>query len=88
MRRFSLFLILTSALNAGGYKIPETSLNAVALSAANVAHSNTADAAYYNPANMAFMKEGNILEADLIYIGLSDVKYKGSYDKLRYLKRL
>lgn len=79
MRRFSLFLILTSALNAGGYKIPETSLNAVALSAANVAHSNTADAAYYNPANMAFMKEGNILEADLTYIGLSDVKYKGSY---------
>lgn len=66
------------ALFAGGYKIPETSLNSVALSAASVAHSNGVDAAYYNPANMVFMKNENVLEANLLYIGLSDVEYKSA----------
>ncbi|MDP2894922.1 MAG: outer membrane protein transport protein [Sulfurimonas sp.] len=79
MRNITLFLMLGSTLFAGGYKIPETSLNSVALGAATVAHSNGADAAYYNPANMAFMRDENVLEADLMYIGLSDVGYKGSY---------
>jgi long-chain fatty acid transport protein len=65
-------------LFAGGYKIPETSLNSVALSAANVAHSNSADAAYYNPANMVFMKNEAVMEANLMYIGLSDVNYKSA----------
>ena len=74
----TLSLFATSAIYAGGYKIPETSLNGVALSAANVAHSHGADAAYYNPANMAFMADENSLEADLLYIGLDPVKYKGT----------
>ena len=74
----TLSLFATSAIYAGGYKIPETSLNGVALSAANVAHSHGADAAYYNPANMAFMADENSLEADLMYIGLDPVKYKGT----------
>jgi long-chain fatty acid transport protein len=73
-----LSLIATTAIYAGGYKIPETSLNGIALSAANVAHGHGADTAYYNPANMAFMKDENRLEADLIYIGLDPVKYKGT----------
>lgn len=42
---------------AGGYKIPEQSLNSMALSAAYVAHTSGADTAYFNPANMAFMDE-------------------------------
>ncbi len=79
MKNIILFLIFGSSLFAGGYKIPETSLNSVALSAANVAHSSSADAAYYNPANMVFMKNESVVEANLIYIGLSDVNYKGSY---------
>ncbi|MDD5372448.1 MAG: outer membrane protein transport protein [Sulfurimonas sp.] len=79
MKNIILFLSLGSSLIAGGYKIPETSLNSVALSAATVANSNSADAAYYNPANMVFMKNENAMEANLIYIGLSDVNYKGSY---------
>jgi long-chain fatty acid transport protein len=65
-------------LFAGGYKIPETSLNSVALGAANVAHSSSADAAYYNPANMVFMKKEAVMEANLIYIGLEDVNYKSA----------
>lgn len=75
----SLSLIAGSVLMAGGYKIPETSTNAVALSAANVAHNqNNADAAYYNPAKMVFMSNENHIEADLIYIGLDAPKYQGT----------
>ncbi len=70
-------LIAACSLYGGGYKIPEVSTNGVALSAANVAHSHGADAAYYNPANMIFMESGSSMEADLIYIGLDPVKYKG-----------
>ncbi|MCW8953909.1 MAG: outer membrane protein transport protein [Sulfurimonas sp.] len=79
MKKITLLsLAATSMLMAGGYKIPELSLNATALSSANVAHSSGADTAYYNPANMAFMKDENLLEADLTYIGLSDTNYKGT----------
>lgn len=79
MKRIVLLSLITSSmLMAGGYKIPETSLNAVALSAANIAHNKSADAAYYNPANMVFMEDTNHLEVDLIYIGLDPINYKGS----------
>ena len=79
MKKIALLsLIASSMLMAGGYKIPETSLNAVALSAANIAHTKSADAAYYNPANMVFMEDANHFEADLTYIGLEAIKYKGS----------
>ena len=73
-----LSLVASSILMAGGYKIPETSTNAVALGAANIAHNhNNADAAYYNPAKMVFMSNENHLEADITYIGLEKVKYQG-----------
>jgi len=79
MKRLTLLpLLLSSAVFAGGYKIPETSLNAIALSAANVAHSHGAENAYSNPANMAFMEDKQSIEADLIYIGLDPVKYKSN----------
>lgn len=70
-------LITSSILMASGYKIPENSLNAVALSAANIAHNKSADAAYYNPANMIFMADENNMELDFTYIGLDAVKYRG-----------
>ncbi len=71
-------VIASSVLMAGGYKIPELSLNAIALSSANVAHSIGADAAYYNPANMVFMKDENSLDFSLTYIGLDAVNYNNS----------
>ena len=49
-----LSLAACTSLYSAGYKIPEQSLNAVALSAAYIANANGADAAYYNPANMVF----------------------------------
>ncbi len=70
-------LVTACSLYGGGYKIPEVSTNGVALSAANVAHSHGADAAYYNPANMVFMEDGSSMEADLIYIGLDPVRFQG-----------
>ncbi len=77
MKKLTLLpLLLSSAVFAGGYKIPETSLNAIALSAADVAHSHGAENAYSNPANMVFMEDKQSMEADLIYIGLDPVKYK------------
>jgi len=78
MKRLLLLpLAFASSIYAGGYKIPETSLNGVALSAANIAHSHGADTAYYNPANMSFLDKNQAVEADLIYIGLDPVNYEG-----------
>ncbi len=74
----SASLLCTTLLNASGYRIPEQSANAIALSAANVAANQSADASYYNPANMAFMEDKNHLEANLNYIGLPKVDFKGS----------
>jgi Long-chain fatty acid transport protein len=50
---------------AGGYKIPEQSLNSMALGAAYVAHTTEADTAYFNPANMSFMNESQYVEGGL-----------------------
>ena len=75
----SLVLLSTCAattIYAAGYKIPEQSLNSVALSAAYVANANGADASYYNPANMVWNDDANLLELGLTYINLPKVKYK------------
>ena len=67
--------ISVATLNAAGYKIPEQSLNAVALSAAYVANARGADASYYNPANMAFSPAGAQIEMGLTYINLPRINY-------------
>jgi long-chain fatty acid transport protein len=79
MKKIALLsFVASSILLAGGYKIPETSTNAVALSAANIAHNKSADAAYYNPANMVFMSDENHAELDVMYIGLNPTNYEGT----------
>ena len=55
VKGLALSAIASSVVMAGGYKIPEQSLNSMALGAAYVAHTTGADTAYYNPANMSFM---------------------------------
>ncbi len=72
------FLILSSSLMAGGYKIPEQSVNATALSAAYVANAHGSDAAYYNPAAMVFNEDRSMLEADLSYIQLTSINFDGA----------
>ncbi len=76
--RIATLLSLSAAtLLASGYRIPEQSLNSVALSAAYVAGANGADASYYNPANMAFMDNGAFTEVALTYINLPKVTFEG-----------
>ncbi|MES9958202.1 MAG: hypothetical protein ABW120_00385 [Sedimenticola sp.] len=43
-------LLTTGQAHAGGYKIPEQSVNSTALSAAYVANAQGPDSSYYNPA--------------------------------------
>jgi len=71
VKGLALSAIASSVVMAGGWKIPEQSLNSMALGAAYVAHTTGADTAYHNPANMSFMNaeksyvEGGITLAHL-----------------------
>jgi len=77
-----LSLVAATSLMASAWKIPEQSVNATALAGAYVANANGADAAYYNPANMAFMDQGSYFEADLTYIHLTAIDYEGNIASL------
>lgn len=80
MRHLVLLSVAAAAAMAGGYKIPEVSLNGTALSAAYVANAHGADAAYYNPAAMVYNDDINLFEADMTYIGLSSIDFDGTSD--------
>jgi long-chain fatty acid transport protein len=68
----------SSTLMAAGYKIPETSSNATALSAAYVANAKGPDASYYNPAGMALDEGGGAIRGDLTYIHLPSIDFTGT----------
>ncbi|WP_345975356.1 outer membrane protein transport protein [Sulfurimonas sp. HSL3-7] len=70
--------VAATSLMASGYKIPEQSLNSTALSGAYVSNTSAADAAYYNPANMAFMSSDKHLELNAMYIHLNPIEFSGS----------
>ena len=70
-----LSLGVSSLLLAGGYKLPEQSLNAIGLSDAYVAHTMGADTAYYNPAAMAFMGDKQYIEGDISLVHLPSQTY-------------
>lgn len=70
-----LVLINTSIANASGYRITEQSLNFTALSGAYVANANGPDTAYYNPANMSWLKENWSVEVGAIYFHLPSIDY-------------
>ena len=71
----ALSISASSIVLAGGYKLPEQSLNAIGLSDAYVAHTMGADTAYYNPAAMAFMGEKQYIEGDLTLAHLPSQLY-------------
>lgn len=68
-------LLSAVTLSASGWRIPEQSLNSVALSAAYVANANGADASYSNPANMVFMPDGSSFEQSITFINLEKIEY-------------
>ncbi len=79
MKKIALLSLTTTTLLFGaGYKIPELSMNSMALSAAYIANAHGADAAYYNPANMAFEAEEQYFEGALTYIRLASIEYTGT----------
>lgn len=81
MKKIALLsLAATTAIMASGWRIPEQSVNATALAGAYVANASGADAAYYNPANMAFMDQGSYFEGDLTYIHLTSIDFDGTYE--------
>ena len=75
IKGLALSAIASSVVMAGAYKVPEQSLNAVALSAAYVAHTTGADTAYYNPANMAFMEDKQYVEGAITLAHLPATTY-------------
>lgn len=83
MRIILISAVASAALMAGGYAIPESSINATALSAAYVANAHGADAAYYNPASMVYNDDVNVLEVDATYIGLSGIDFKNTTTDIR-----
>ena len=68
---------------ASGYRIPEQSINSVALSNAYVANTPGADASYYNPANMSWLEEGWHSELSLTYINLASIEYTDNNSSAR-----
>lgn len=70
-----LSTLVSSLLSGGAYKLPEQSLNSMALGAAYVAHTTEADTAYFNPANMAFMGEKRYIDGAVTLIHLPSNVY-------------
>jgi len=62
VKGLALSAAASTVLMAGGYKIPEQSLNSMALGAAYIANTTEADTAYFNPANMVFLGEKQYVE--------------------------
>lgn len=69
---------LSGAVHAGGYKIPEQSIRAMGTAGAYMSSADSADANYYNPANMSWIGKNASLEAGFKYINLPKVKFRGS----------
>lgn len=69
---------MSSGAFAAGYKLPETSTNATALSAAYIANASGPDASYYNPAGMALNEDGGQIQADLTLVHLPSIKFEGT----------
>lgn len=78
MKHIAMVVMVAGTLMAAGYRVPENSVNSTALSAAYVANAGGADAAYFNPANMAFGDDKQQLELDVSSITLSKMTFQGS----------
>jgi len=75
VKGLALSAAASSIVMAGAYKIPEQSINSMALGAAYVAHTTGADTAYFNPANMAFMVDKQYIEGGLTLAHLPSNEY-------------
>lgn len=81
MKKTISVLALASIFTAGsalasGWRIPEQSVDSTAKAGANIASSSRADAAYFNPANMAWLADTTQVQLDATYIYLSPIEYE------------
>ena len=83
IKGLTLSAVASSVVMAGGYKIPEQSLNSMALGGAYVAHTTGADTAYFNPANMVFLGEKQYVEGALTLATLPPIDYYGVAESKR-----
>ena len=65
-----------------GYRIPEQSINSTAKAGANVAYTNGADSAYFNPANMGWLEDRGYIEGNLEWINLKSITYSDNRTSL------
>jgi long-chain fatty acid transport protein len=70
-------LLMSGIAGAGGYKIPEQSIRSMGTAGAYMSSSRSADANYYNPANMSWMEKSALMELGFKYINLPSVKFRG-----------
>lgn len=70
-----VLLATTGTALASGYRIPEQSVNSTARAGSYVAYTPGADASAYNPANMAWLENRGMIEADLTWIHLTSIEY-------------
>ncbi len=70
-----ILLATAGSAMASGYRIPEQSVNSTARAGGYVAYTPGADASYYNPANMSWLENRTLLEADATWIHLTGITY-------------
>lgn len=75
-------LVVAGTAYGAGYRIPEQSVNSTARAGAYVAYTPSADAAFFNPANMSWFEDRAYFEADLTYIGLKSISYSDNRSPL------
>jgi long-chain fatty acid transport protein len=70
-----LSVVASGLVLASGYKIPEQSVNSMALSAAYTANVDGADTSYYNPAAMSFMGDKSFVSGSMTLFHLPAVNF-------------
>lgn len=81
LNKIVLLSLGASLVSGSGFKIPEQSGDSVAMAASNVAASFSADAAYYNPANMIFMPINHEIGFSQQYLRLGSLDFKNESTK-------
>lgn len=76
-------MFVAGSAMASGWRIPEQSVDSTAKAGANIASSTRADAAYYNPANMAWLDDTWHAQIDATYLHLTEIDYTDSNDTTR-----
>ncbi len=72
-----MIFMATGSVYGALYRLPYQSVNSTATAGAYLAHTDGADASYFNPANMAWLPDKGLVEADLSIRGQSSsVKYE------------